>query len=109
MIQNEGQDMGAVALVENLSVVSEMNTRQEFAQRLTDGYNRIYRDVLSLGAMLVEARESLAYGEFLGMLERDLPFSQRTAYEYMREWTIANAEDLQPVANLGDTRSVRAE
>jgi hypothetical protein len=105
----KGKDMGALAVVENVSVVGEINPRGEFAQRITDGYNRIYRDVLAIGAMLVEAQEQLAHGEFLAMLGRDLPFSQRTAYNYMREWTIANTEDLQPVATIGQTPTVRAE
>jgi hypothetical protein len=84
-------------------------TRAAFAVRITDGYKRIYRDVLAIGAMLVEARDALPHGEFLRMLETDLPFSQRTAYNYILEWTIAAREDLQPAASLSPSYTVRAE
>lgn len=98
--------MGKAVLAE---VIEMKPTKAVYVTRLTDGYNRIYRDVLALGATLVEARNSLTIAEFKRMIEDDLPFGVRTAYSYIREWTIAQTEDVQPVARLADGYSVRAE
>lgn len=84
-------------------------TRADYAAQITEGYNRIYRDILELGKMLVDARETLPHGQFLKMIDTDLPFSQRTAYSYIQEWLIANDRNLQPAATLSESYTVRAE
>lgn len=96
--------MGAVA-----EIIEMKPTKAIYVTRLTDGYNRIYRDVLNLGQTLVDARANLPYGDFQRMIKSELPFSVRTAYSYIREWTIATAEDVQPAAQLADGYTVREE
>lgn len=98
--------MGALATAEIIEMVP---TKAVYVSRLTDGYNRIYRDILALGQTLVEARGNLPYGEFQRMIERELPFGKTTAYAYIREWTIAAAEDVQPAEQLADGYTVREE
>lgn len=97
--------MSALAIVENACLPL---SRREHVRMITDGHSRIYRDIVAIGGMLVQARKDLPRGEFLAMLATDLPFSQRTAYNYMTEWAIAQ-DDLQPVATMSEAYSVRAE
>lgn len=72
----------------------------DFTSRIRRAWQSSLEGLLETGRLLTEAKRSLPHGEFLLMVERDLPFKSRMAEMLMR---IANDERLanpQYVANL---------
>lgn len=73
----------------------QLETRAEFVEEI----GRLWRDVqdrcLLIGRHLVQAKEKLPHGEFIAMIERDLPFGRNAAHKMM---TVARAVDDRMVA-----------
>jgi hypothetical protein len=73
----------------------QLETRAEFVEEI----GRLWRDVqercLLIGRHLVQAKEKLLHGDFITMIERDLPFGRNAAHKMM---TVARAVDDQVVA-----------
>jgi hypothetical protein len=73
----------------------QLQTRAEFIEEI----GRLWRDIqdrcLLIGRHLVQAKGKLPHGEFIAMIERDLPFGRNTAHKMM---TVARAVDDQVIA-----------
>lgn len=52
-------------------------------ERITAAWRSSLEGVLETGRLLIEAKAALAHGEFLPMIENDLPFGRRTAHRLM--------------------------
>jgi hypothetical protein len=63
----------------------------EWAARIGAAWRRTLESVIDTGRLLVEAKAPLPHGEFLAMVERDLPFGPRTAQMLM---TVASDDKL---------------
>lgn len=63
-----------------------------WAERIRDAYGQTVEAVFQVGRELLQAKEALPHGEFMVMVERELPFSPRTAQCYM---AIASSENFQ--------------
>ena len=64
-------------------VAKKAKTRAQFATAICAVHTRAVRrsleDAIQIGRMLIEAKNSLAHGEYLEMVESDLPFGKRAA------------------------------
>jgi hypothetical protein len=58
-------------------------TRSEFAERIREQVALASRSAIQTGRLLVEAKSALSHGEWLAMVESDLPFGERTAQRLM--------------------------
>ena len=104
--------MGAVAMAEPVGIaveIEQFDVQQKYINVITDRYNRIYRDVVEIGGMLVQARKDLPYGAFKAMVESKLPFSRASAYRYIEEFLVSQAEAVSPVRQMGEGYSVRQQ
>src|SRR6516162_7992284 len=78
-------------------------TRMQWAKRISDGWEETAKQAIdawrTAGDDLIAAKAQLEHGEFLGMIETDLPFGKRTAQMLMK---IARDPRLknQPVGSL---------
>ncbi len=59
-------------------------TRAEFAERIRDSYYKTVDAFFTTGRLLNESKVALKHGEFLDMVESDLPFSVSTAERLMK-------------------------
>ena len=59
------------------------DTRDAWAGRITKAWRQSFEQILETGRLLIAAKAALAHGEFLEMVERDLPFGERTAERLM--------------------------
>ena len=63
-------------------------TRMQWAKRISDGWEETAKQAidawLTAGDDLIAAKAQLEHGEFLGMIETDLPFGKRTAQMLMK-------------------------
>src|ERR1044072_1346920 len=55
-----------------------------WATRISACWRASFEAILEVGRLLTEAKEALPHGGFLGMIERDLPFSASTAARLMK-------------------------
>ena len=62
--------------------------REDFAREINTLWQRAQATFLTIGKYLNLAKERLPHGEFNAMIERDLPFSPRTAFQ-IRAATVA--------------------
>lgn len=81
-MKNEGMSMNAIA-----TTLPEPTTREAALARIWEVLDRKKEfetavDMM-LGKILIEAKDSLPHGEFLLMIEQDLPFSARRAQQLM--------------------------
>ena len=86
--------------VEALSnAVVAYDRREDFAREISALWTRAQTTFLRIGQYLNLAKERLPHGEFNTMIERDLPFSPRTAFQ-MRAAATAIASGRLPVEQL---------
>lgn len=69
-----------------------MAARALWAERIRGAYGRTVEAVFQVGRELFQAKQELPHGEFMVMVERELPSSVSTAGRYM---AIASADHLQ--------------
>src|SRR5216684_7762077 len=55
-----------------------------FAKKIQTAWQKAVSSILETGRLLIQAKQELAYGEFLLMIEERLPFGARTAQMLMR-------------------------
>jgi hypothetical protein len=60
-----------------------MTKRNEWAGQIKAAWQRSLDGIFEAGCLLIEAKASLPHGEFLAMIVRELPFSERTAQKLM--------------------------
>jgi Protein of unknown function (DUF3102) len=72
-------------------------TRKHWAGKICARHKRFVDDFFGMGRDLLAAKKALPHGDFLNMIEHDLPFGKRTAQMLMR---IAGDSRLRK-ANLG--------
>lgn len=70
-------------------------SRSDHAARITSAY--AIAAIVDVGKALLEAKVALPYGEFTAMVERDLPFGERLAQQFMR---VARRSNPQNSADL---------
>jgi hypothetical protein len=78
--------------------VRKLRTRAQWAARIRAAHKETVSAFLKLGRMLSAAKEALKHGEFLKMIEDDLPFTASTAQRLMKiaaDPKIANAARAQ--------------
>jgi hypothetical protein len=69
---------------------SKSSTRGEFVDAIRQAWSGVQKRFLLIGRYLVQAKIRLPHGEFLEMIERDLPFRRNIAFQ-LRE--VAEAID----------------
>ena len=80
--------------------VEKMKTRAQWAKEICAIHTRTVQAVLEMGRKLIEAKQGknkLSHGEFVKMIENDLPFGARTAQRLM---AIAADPKLRPNGSL---------
>lgn len=72
---------------------------------------RSVQDAIRIGELLTAQKEALGHGNFLAWVERELPFAERTAQNYMRVFqyrsktaTVADLRTAYEVAQIEDQR-----
>jgi hypothetical protein len=74
----------------DLSYIEEKN--KELISKITDTHDSISRPrsiltkAMWIGEMLLKQKKELSHGEFVKFIERNFPFSLRTAQHYMRAY-----------------------
>ena len=58
-------------------------SRAEFIERIKGLWHRSREQILSLGRALIDAKQTLAHGDFAAMIREDLPFGPRMAQHLM--------------------------
>ncbi len=58
--------------------------RKEYARQIREAYQKTIEGIFETGELLLAAKKSLAHGEFLDLVERDVPFSVTTADRLMK-------------------------
>lgn len=66
-----------------VQLVKVARGRQAWVERIRAAYGRTVEAVFQVGRELLQAKQELPHGEFTVMIERELPFSARTAQRYM--------------------------
>jgi Protein of unknown function (DUF3102) len=80
------------------NIVRKPHTRAQWAARIRAAHKKTVRAFLKLGRTLLAAKKALPHGEFLKMIEHDLPFTASTAQRLMKiaaDPKIANAAHAQ--------------
>ena len=70
-------------------------SRFDWAERITAAWRASVESIIETGRLLVKARAGLDHGEYLSMVERDLPFGARTAQQLTvvaSDWRLVNAK-----------------
>jgi hypothetical protein len=62
---------------------------------------------MRIGELLTEQKESLGHGEFTAWVKENLPFTVRTAQNYMRIWNERETLKSETVLLLGSYRLLR--
>jgi hypothetical protein len=60
---------------------TEPQQAEEFVSEISRLWSRAQRAFLEIGRLLIKAKETLPYGEYVAAVEAELPFSARTAYQ----------------------------
>ena|SRR5215204_3458378 len=63
--------------------MSERAAADDFAARITVAWKKQVQSILETGRLLIEAKDALGYGHWGAMIERKLPFGERTAQSLM--------------------------
>jgi hypothetical protein len=66
----------------------EISSRSEFTDAIKQAWGGVQRRFLLIGRYLVQAKRKLPHGEYLDMIERDLPFRRNIAFQ-LREVALA--------------------
>ena len=69
--------------------------RHYYAEMITTTYTNTVDNILAIGRTLIEAKQQIPHGEFIPMIEEDLPFGRSTADKLMsiaRNRILSNAE-----------------
>ena len=74
-----------------------MTNRREWTDQITENWRKGFESVIATGQSLIDAKEALPHGEFISMIEADLPFKRHTAFRLMK---IAGDERLTNVAHV---------
>lgn len=69
-----------------------VDLRSVWAVRIREAYGQTVEAVFQVGRELLQAKQALPHGEFMRMVEKELPFSADTAQRYM---AISSASHLQ--------------
>ena len=64
-------------------VLTSKRTRWEWAEEITTAWQNTVIEIIKAGRLLVEAKTDLNHGEFILMVEGDLPFGRITAFRLM--------------------------
>jgi hypothetical protein len=56
----------------------------KYAQRITDCQRKSVESIIECGRLLIAAKDELKHGEFLKMVENNLPFKRSTAQALMK-------------------------
>lgn len=75
-------------------------TAADFAARITTTYQRSVEAIIETGRLIAEAKVALDHGEFLTMIENNLPFDPRTAQRLMKIAGDARLTDPTRVSHL---------
>jgi len=77
--------------MKSLQKIQPKSSRHYWKSEIKFAWNKATEAFIQVGTLLIESKESLDYGEFLKMIENDLPFSPRTSQMLM---VIANDKRL---------------
>jgi hypothetical protein len=58
----------------------QLRTREEFRIEISNAWEGIEKRFVLIGRYLLQAKDKLAHGEYLEMVDRDLPFTRTAAY-----------------------------
>jgi DUF3102 family protein len=58
-------------------------TRKQWAKLITEAWQKSVGSIVETGDLLVQAKEDLEHGEWLPMIESDLPFGRQAAHRLM--------------------------
>jgi hypothetical protein len=58
----------------------QLRTRDEFRTEITNAWEGIEKRFVLIGRYLIQAKDKLAHGEYLEMVDWDLPFTRTAAY-----------------------------
>jgi N6-adenosine-specific RNA methylase IME4 len=64
--------------------MNQLAVRKRWAERIAAAWRKSIEAVLEAGQLLIEAKDALPHGEFLDMIESDLPFRAGTAQRLMK-------------------------
>ena len=64
-------------------IATNLTERQKYAARITKAMSGTVQAILETGQLLVEAKVKLKHGDWLELVENDLPFEARTAQRLM--------------------------
>ena len=87
------QHDGRIEIVETTR--RELSSRAEFVDAIGRAWEGAQKRFLLIGRYLVQAKAKLSHGDYLDMIERDLPFRRNIAYQ-LRE--VAKAIDNERIA-----------
>jgi hypothetical protein len=80
------------------AVREESKSRSDWAEEINASYRKSIEGILKMGLTLIAAKDALDHGQFLEMIEHDLPFEASTAERLMkiaRDPRITNAAHAQ--------------
>ena len=69
--------------MKSLQKIQPKSSRHYWKSEIKFAWNKATEAFIQVGTLLIESKESLEYGEFLKMIENDLPFSPRTSQMLM--------------------------
>lgn len=81
-------------------------TRSDWASEITASWRRSVEDIIETGRVISRAKEALPHGEFLAMVESDLPFKRRMAQMLMEIAADPRTTNAQFLARLPPSLSV---
>ena len=84
----------------NLTVPAMTQSRGEWAATISDIWSTAAEAFIGVGRELIDAKASLAHGEFEAMVEDDLPFGPRTARRLMAIAGDRRISDRTPMSDL---------
>src|SRR5689334_25431689 len=90
------------------TVERQLTTRAEFASAIHQAWEGIEKRYLLIGRYLLQAKQKLEHGDYLEMIDRDLPFSRNNAYR-MREVAEAIDNGRLPTERLPNSFSILYE
>jgi N6-adenosine-specific RNA methylase IME4 len=86
---------GLIHGVDAVTAIDSAGARRKWAARITEAWRPSVLANFETGRLLIEAKASMPHGDFLNMIERDLPFGARTAQMLMKigsDQRLANAK-----------------
>ena len=96
-------------MTKNTAVAKNVRTRQEWAEIINADLHRSIESIIQTGRDLIAAKGEIPEGEFMKMVEIDLPFSHRTANKFMSIAKHPGITDSTAAANLPPKWAVLSE